>query len=114
MGTLYGISNCDTVRRARKWLDGHGVDYRFHDLRRDGIGTEHIRHWLEKAGSERLLNRRAATWRKLEAKQRAMAEDERVADLLAAEPTLIRRPVLEWQGRIEVGFDPQRYERLLG
>lgn len=113
--TLYGIPNCDTVRRARAWLAGHGIEPRWHDLRRDGVPADALPRWLASAGRERLLNRQGTTWRRLEEALRAKADDDAgVLALLAAQPTLIRRPVVEWpDGRITVGFDEADWTRRL-
>lgn len=106
--TLYGIPNCDTVKKARQWLDARGVTYRFHDLRADGLDAGRIQHWLAEAGSEVLVNRRSTTWKQLDetARQAATAGDTAV---LIAHPTLIKRPVLEAADRLAVGFSADEY-----
>jgi len=105
--TLYGIPNCDTVKKARTWLDGHGVAYRFHDFRRDGVPADALTQWLQRAGRDTLINRKGTTWRQLSDAQRAAVVDDRsAAALLRAQPSLIKRPVVEWaDGRLTVGFD---------
>lgn len=115
MTTVYGLANCDTVKRARAWLAGEGVDARFHDLRRDGLPPDALARWLAAAGRERLVNRQGTTWRKLDEAQRALAEsDATVAQVLGANPSCIRRPVVEWpDGRITVGFDAEDWSRRL-
>lgn len=115
MTTVYGLANCDTVKRARAWLAGQGVDARFHDLRRDGLPAGALARWLAAAGRERLVNRQGTTWRRLDDAQRALAEsDATVAALLSANPSCIRRPVVEWpDGRITVGFDAEDWSRRL-
>ncbi len=112
--TLYGIPNCDTVRKARKWLDAHGIDYRFHDFRRDGLPAERLRAWAQAVGWETLLNRRGATWRQLPAEAREGIDAERALALMAEQPTLIKRPVLEQAGGVTVGFDEARYAERFG
>jgi len=112
--TFYGIPNCDTVRKARRWLEDHGIEYRFHDFRASGIERERLDRWLREAGCARLLNRRSATWRGLAADERARANEEAgCLDLLLAHPTLIRRPVVEHPGGLLVGFDPDRWQETL-
>ena len=112
--TLYGIRNCDTVRKARRWLEDHGIEYRVHDYRESGIERGRLDRWRQQAGCGRLLNRRSATWRGLDADERAQAEDdEGCLQLLLAHPTLIRRPVVEYSGGLLVGFDPDRWTEAL-
>jgi len=113
MVTLYGISNCDTVRKARKWLDRHELDYRFHDFRKDGITTDMISAWLQRVASEQLVNKRSTTWRALSEADRARIERQPTG-LLVQHPTLIKRPVLELPDRqIEIGFNATRYAEIL-
>lgn len=102
---VFGIRNCDTCRQARRWLDGEGRDYRWVDLRAEPIAESRLRRWLESVGSDKLINRRSATWRSLEAGERAQADEPGAAvGLLARHPTLVKRPVIEVDGRILVGF----------
>ena len=106
--TLYGIPNCDTVKRARAWLDEHGVAYRFHDFKKDGVPEAELDRWLKAPGWEALVNRRGTTWRKLDDATRASVVDAATARaVLLANPTLIKRPVVHWDGRPDVttGFD---------
>ena len=112
--TLYGIRTCDSVRRARRWLDARGIGYRWHDLREDGVPEERLRAWCEAPGWERILNRRSTTWRQLPAAARADLDPGRARALMAAHPTLIRRPVLEADAQVLVGFDEQAYRQVLG
>lgn len=112
MTTLYGISNCDTVRAARRWLSGHGVDYRFHDFRKDGIDRDMLAAWAKTLGWETLLNRRGTTWRKLSTGEREGIDAHRACALMQAHPTLIKRPLLDLDGMLHVGFDAQVYEQL--
>lgn len=104
---LYGIPNCDTVKRARAWLQAQGVDHVFHDLRRSGLPPQAASRWLPELGRERLVNRQGTTWRKLDEAQRAQAErDDTVMALLQAQPSLIKRPVVQWpDGALTIGFD---------
>ena len=105
---LYGIPNCDTVKRARAWLAGQGVEARFHDFKKAGVPPERLDAWLAALGWERLLNRQGTTWRKLDEARRAAVQDAASARaLMLVQPSVIKRPVVEWGGgRITVGFDP--------
>lgn len=113
---LYGIVNCDTVKRARAWLATQGVDARFHDFKRAGAGTEELQRWSEAVGWEALLNRRGTTWRKLAPEAQAAVQDGRSALALMHEhSSVIRRPVVEWpDGAVTVGFDAADWSRRLG
>ena len=115
MITVYGIPNCDTVRRARAWLTDHGREHRFHDLRKDGLPPQRLDAWLAAAGWERLVNRQGTTWRKLDEAVRAAAVDEAgVRVLLLAHPSAIRRPVVEWaDGALSTGFDETDWQQRL-
>lgn len=110
--TIYGIKNCDTMKKARSWLDGHGVAYGFHDYRVDGLAPERLASWQAQLGWEELVNRSSATWRQLPDDQKAGIDGERAAALMLANPTLIKRPVLEVDGRLSVGFKPESYGML--
>ncbi len=101
--TLYGISNCDTVKRARAALDAAGLDYRFHDFRRDGLDAALAQRWIDILGADALINRRGTTWRRLDAAEQERAATEPAA-LLADHPSLVKRPVIEAGSRIRVGF----------
>lgn len=110
---LYGIANCDSCRKARRWLDGQGVKYRFHDLRGDGLPEDRLDHWLAAVGWETLLNRRGRSWRELPSGQREALDADRVHALLLTQPLLVKRPVLEAGRTVLVGFDAERYRQLL-
>lgn len=112
MTTLYGIANCDTVRKARKWLTSHDVDYQFHDFRKDGLGSAQLKNWASKVGWETLLNRRGQTWRKLADKDKTALTEARALKLMQHEPTLIKRPVLEVNNQVYVGFKDTDYQQL--
>ena len=109
MTTLYGIRNCDTVKKARKWLDTHGVDYRFHDFRADGLEATKLDAWIRAVGWEALLNRRGTTWRRLPEDVRDGIDEKHVAALMLEQPTLIRRPVVAHGKQVLVGFDAQAF-----
>lgn len=110
---VYGITNCDTVKRARAWLDARGSTYAFHDFRRAGVPEQRLDAWLKAAGWEALLNRKGTTWRKLDAAMQARVTDARLARaLMLGQPSVIKRPVVEWDdGRITVGFDAADWAR---
>lgn len=112
--TVYGIQNCDTVRKTRRWLDEHGVAYRFHDFRRDGLEDSQLRAWCEELGWETLINRRGTTWRRLPEEQRTGLDEATARKLMLSQPALIKRPVLDLETRRVVGFDAERYAELFG
>lgn len=110
--TLYGIPNCDTVKKARAWLAEHGVDYAFHDFKKQGVPAERLDAWMQACGWEKVLNRQGTTWRKLDAAQQARASDAQGAKALMIEqPSIIKRPVVEWREGITVGFDATDWAR---
>jgi Spx/MgsR family transcriptional regulator len=111
--TLYGIKNCDTVKKSRAWFAGRGVDMPFHDLRADGLQVDDLRRWLKAAGASRLVNRSGTTWRALTPDQQAITDDAALVALLVAQPTLIRRPVVQIGDTITVGFVPDTWAGLL-
>ena len=112
MTTLYGIANCDTVRKTRQWLATQGVAYVFHDFRKDGLSSKQVKAWAQVVGWETLLNRRGQTWRKLADKDKADLTEAKAIKLMAAEPTLIKRPVLEINNQVHIGFSEAEYQRL--
>lgn len=107
--TLYGIKNCDTVRKARKWLDARDLAYGYHDFRGDGIDENTLRRWLSAVGPDTLVNKRSTTWKNLDASERAQADSDQLPSLLARHPTLIKRPVLERGEQVIVGFNEHLY-----
>ncbi len=110
---LYGIQNCDQVRKARRQLEGLGVDYRFHDFRRDGLDESTVSAWLRHMPWDALINRRGRSWRQLDETARRAIVDERSArDAMIAEPTLIKRPVLVHDEHVLVGFAAGAYRRV--
>lgn len=114
MTTLYGISNCDTVRKARKWLEANGIEFRFHDFRKDGLSREQVDLWCDRLGLEIVLNKRGTTWRKLPAEQRDGLDEAGLRDLLVEHPTLIKRPLLEHDGVLKAGFKAEDYAATFG
>ncbi|MBI5461388.1 MAG: ArsC family reductase [Gammaproteobacteria bacterium] len=109
---VFGIPNCDSVRRARQWLDGREIPYEFHDFRKEGLDTVQLAAWIGQVGWETLLNRRGTTWRQLPAEQRDGVDAQRAQVLMLAQPTLVKRPVLQTGQHLEVGFDADRYATL--
>lgn len=107
--TIYGIKNCDTMKKARAWLDAHAVTYHFHDYKQDGIDKTRLAKWCEKAGWEVLLNRAGTTFRKLSEADKANLDERRAIALMLAQPSMIKRPVLEMSGKLLVGFKPEIY-----
>lgn len=112
--TIYGIRNCDTMRKALAWLDAHGVDHVFHDYRASGVDPVRIARWCTAAGWERVLNRSGRTFRALPDVDKDGLDEARAVALMAAAPTMIRRPVLETGDTIEIGFRAERYAELFG
>ena len=111
---LYGIANCDTIKKARRWLDEHGVEYRFHDYRRDGLDETRVRTWVDELGWEALLNRRGNTWRKLSLAIQDGIDRESAIRLMLEQPSIIRRPLLETATNRLIGFSEDSYAELLG
>ena len=113
---VYGIPNCDTVKKARSWLAEHGVAYRFHDFKKQGVPADRLASWIAAAGWDKVLNRQGTTWRKLPADEQAAVRDAAsAAALLQREPSAIKRPVVEWPGgAITVGFAPGDWAARIG
>jgi Spx/MgsR family transcriptional regulator len=109
---LYGIRNCDSVKKARAWLDQRGVEYRFHDYKIAGIDRVRLDRWCADIGWEALLNRAGTTFRGLADSQKQGLSSDRAKTLMAAQPSLIKRPVVELNGRVIVGFKPELYKTL--
>jgi arsenate reductase len=108
--TLYGIKNCDTMKRARAWLDAKGVPYAFHDYKARGIDRPRLEAWAGQAGWETLLNRAGTTFRKLPDADKIGLDEAKALALMLDQPSMIKRPVLDLGGRILVGFKPEQYE----
>lgn len=104
---LYGIPNCDTVKKARAWLDGRGHTYAFHDYKRAGIDEARLRTWIDAVGWEALLNRAGTTFRKLAEADKAGLDADKAVALMMAQPSMVRRPVVEFDGALLVGFKPE-------
>jgi arsenate reductase len=111
MTTLYGIKNCDTMKKARAWLDAHKVAYAFHDYKASGIDKAMLEGWVETVGWETLLNRAGTTFRKLsDADKNGLTKKKAVA-LMLSQPSMIKRPMLDQGGKLTVGFKPEVYEK---
>lgn len=113
MITLYGIKNCDSVKKARKWLLENNLDYQFHDFRSDGISEDLIKSFIAFEGWEKLLNKRSTSWKQLETEDKENITEEKVIALMLATPTLIKRPVLVAENHFFIGFNSTNYQTLL-
>jgi arsenate reductase len=113
--TIYGIRNCDTMKKARAWLDKRGVDYAFHDYKTRGIDRAKLETWVKKIGWETLVNRAGLTFKKLPDKDRQGLNEKKAIALMHRHPSMIKRPVLELGGgKLLVGFRPEDYARAIG
>ncbi len=110
MTTIYGLKNCDTMKKARAWLDKKGVAYDFHDYKASGIDRARLEGWASKVGWEVLLNRAGTTFRKLPDWDKEGLTESKAIALMVAQPSMIKRPVLEGGGKLLVGFKPEQYE----
>ena len=108
--TMFGIKNCDTIKKARTWLDAHDVDYAFHDYKTAGIDAAHLDDWIGRVGWEVLLNRAGTTFRKLPDADRVNLDAGKATALMMAQPSMIKRPVLDTGETLLVGFKPEAYE----
>jgi Spx/MgsR family transcriptional regulator len=107
--TIYGIKNCDTMKKARSWLEEHDVAYDFHDYKASGIDRAHLEKWTQEAGWETVLNRAGTTFRKLPDDARENLDREKAIALMLEQPSMIKRPVVEADGKLLVGFKPEIY-----
>lgn len=112
--TLHGIKACDTMKKARDWLDGRGVAYRFHDYKTVGIDAATLERWAGLVGWETLLNRAGTTFRKLPDADKAGIDQAKAIALMVAQPSMIKRPVLDVDGQLTVGFKPEAYAKVFG
>ena len=111
--TIYGIKNCDTMKKARAWLDGHGLAYGFHDYKTAGIERGRLEGWAGEVGWETLLNRTGTTFRKLSDQDKQGLTEKKAITLMLDQPSMIKRPVLEAGGKLLVGFKPEHYDQAL-
>jgi arsenate reductase (glutaredoxin) len=109
---LYGIPNCDTMKKARTWLESHDIEYRFHDYKKAGIDLDTLSIWSKVVGWETLLNRKGTTFRNLPAGQKENLDERKALKLMLEQPSMIKRPVLESGRTLVVGFSPERYAAL--
>lgn len=113
MRVLYGIKNCDSVKKARAWLDQQHIEYQFHDFRTDGLSATLLNDFVQRSDWQQLLNRRSTTWKELPPNEREDLDLEKACGLMLANPTLIKRPVLQTGDQLLIGFDPVQYHALL-
>jgi Spx/MgsR family transcriptional regulator len=104
MITVYGIPNCDTVKKARKWLEAEGIDFTFHDFRKDGLEEGLAADWIARLGADIVINKRGTTWRKLSDEQKNITSDAQAVALILESPAMIKRPVFDKDGDLYVGF----------
>lgn len=112
MTTIYGIKNCDTMKKARVWLEKNGVAHNFHDYKVAAIDRQHLEAWVNAKGWETVLNRAGTTFRKLSEAEKTNLDQTKAIELMLAQPSMIKRPVLETKGEITIGFKPEIYEDL--
>jgi arsenate reductase len=110
--TIYGIKNCDTMKKAFAWLDQHKIAYAFHDYKKDGVAKSEIEQWTKQMGWELILNRAGTTFRKLPDKDKENLTAQKAISLMLAQPSMIKRPVLDVGGKLAVGFKPEIYKSL--
>ena len=114
MTILYGIPNCDTMKKARKWLDDHNIDYTFHDYKKQGAPEKELKKWIKQLGWEALLNTRGTTWRKLDEATRSSINEKNAIEIMLENPSIIKRPVLDIDGQYHAGFNEENYKKLFG
>lgn len=112
MTVMYGIRNCDTVKKARAWLEERGIPYTFHDFRKDGLNPVWLREWVDEFGWETLVNRKGTTWRKLPEETRENMDETIALVVMEENPSIIKRPLLDLGTRHIVGFSPDTYREL--
>ncbi len=112
MVKIYGIPNCDTMKKARQWLTEHGIEYAFHDYKKSGVDEKLLRRWVKQAGWETLLNRRGMMWRKLDDAVKANIDEASAIRVMLETPSIIKRPVMEYGKVLQVGFKAEEYARV--
>ena len=110
---IYGIPNCDSVRKARRWFEEHDIEYYFYDIREKGLQQHTLLEWIKEVGWETLLNKRSTTWRNVDKSIKDNIDAQSAMDLMCEQPTLIKRPVIEGADSLIVGFDISKYEQIL-
>ena len=111
--TIYGIRNCDTMKKAFAWLEARKIDYDFHDYKKDGVPADKLKEWARRAGWEKLANARGPTWRKIPDAQKENLDEGRALALLQQHSSAIKRPIIEADGKLLIGFDPAEYDSAL-
>lgn len=112
--TMYGIKNCDTIKKARTWLESRGIGYSFHDYKVSGIDRDRLLRWIDELGWEKLLNRAGTTFRKLPATERETIDRDEAITLMLAQPSMIKRPLLDLGDKRLLGFKPDEYQAAFG
>jgi Spx/MgsR family transcriptional regulator len=112
MTTLYGIKNCDTVKKARDWLAKNNIEYRFHDFRADGLDNAQVKLWIAELGIETLVNKRSTTWKELDEGTKETFNEQTAIDVIVKNPTLIKRPLLDTGSKKHLGFKDADYTRI--
>ncbi len=112
MNTLFGIKNCDSVKKARRWIESAGYEYQFHDFREDGLSEAKLNEWLQLIDKESLVNKRSTTWKQLSEDEKDQLNSDHACALIVEHPTLIKRPVLHVDGKLYVGFNPDMYTKI--
>lgn len=108
--TLYGIKNCDTVKRARKWLDTHEISYYFHDFREQEINSGQVKQWIQQLGWDKVVNKRSTSWKQLDKADRDSMDQAGAVTAIVSNPTLVKRPLLDINGQYSVGFSAEDYQ----
>lgn len=111
---VYGIPNCDTIKKTRRWLEARGIEYAFHDYKKEGADPDRLARWVGEAGWETVLNRRGTTFRKLPEADREGLDADKAVALMATHPSCIKRPVVEYPGGLLIGFDEAQWSAALG
>ncbi len=114
MTTIYGIKNCDTMKKAFRWLEEQNISYVFHDYRKDGLDRAMLEGWVEVLGWEQVVNKRGTTWRQLDKDTQDAMNNETVIDVLLDKPAMIKRPLLDHQGKLTLGFKAEQYSAIFG
>ena len=112
--TLYGISNCDTIKKARSWLNEHRVSFEFHDYRKQGLDRDQLQSMTSALGWETMLNRRGTTWRALPETLKNTIDSESALQVMLDNPAIIKRPIMDRQGSFHIGFSPAQYQEIFG
>lgn len=112
MNKLFGIPNCDTIKKARKWMTENGIEYEFHDYKKLGVPEKELKNWIKQVGWEVLLNKRGTTWRKLDESTKESVDEKLAIQIMLENPSIIKRPVLDSNDKIIVGFSEENYSHI--